>query len=189
MHLGKKSLPQWGGELGSSRGSSQPRGWRSRGAAEERLLWVPIACCHVMGSSLGVGGGHSPVAADVQRPRGGRMTAGLRPQQQPGQLGSFKSRPGRGPAPGRDGWCCQEAGQPGSWPTSPSRSQPIGARRAQDILKTHPCWSGRGAGMCHFLPWHLHSWGLSTGQAFPHQCRSALQKEPEIELYKYQCRR
>lgn len=116
------------------------------------------------------------MTADVQRPGGGRMTAGLRPQQQPGQLGSFKSRPGRGPAPGRDGWCCQEAGQPGSWPTSASRSQPIGARRAQDILKTHPCWSGRGAGMCQCLPWHLHSWGLSTGQAFPHQRRPLSRK-------------
>ena len=90
---------------------------------------------------------------------------------------------------GWDGWYRQEASQLGALPTSPCRTQPAGARRAQDMLKNQPHWYGRRAGACPCLPWHLHAWGLSTGQAFPHQNCAPLQKEPEIQLYKYQCRR
>lgn len=69
----------------------------------------------------------------------------------------------------------------------PAHRSPGGA---QDTLKgTQPHCSGERQERCPCLPWHLQAWGLSTGQAFLTQRCAPLKKEPEIQLYKYQCRR
>lgn len=106
------------------------------------------------------------MAADVQSPRGGRVTTGFR-QPQPGRLGSFKNCQTRAQCQGWDGRCCQETGQLGSQPTTPSR-------------RAHGSLEGPRA-----TPWTMGNLrperGTCTLGASPPQCRP-LQKEAGIQL-------